>query len=95
MGITELPALFNEEVYKRGWELSTAQLPMKVGFVNHFGPVCPEGYGIGYIIKDDHINFNITSFRSHPDTDTLRFADAVKQALNDLRALGERAASAS
>ncbi|MFX6842473.1 choline/carnitine O-acyltransferase, partial [Acinetobacter baumannii] len=39
-GISELPALFGEEVYKRGWELSTAQLPMKVGFVNHFGAVC-------------------------------------------------------
>jgi carnitine O-acetyltransferase len=95
IGISELPALFNEEIYKRGWELSTAQLPMKVGFVNHFGPVCPEGYGIGYIIKDDHINANITSFRSHPRTDSALFADAVSRALGDLRALGERAASAS
>ncbi len=94
MAIAELPALFSEEVYKRGWELSTAQLPMKTGFVNHFGPVCPDGYGIGYIIKDDHINFNITSFRSHPHTDSSRFAEAVGQALQDVRALGERAASA-
>lgn len=95
MGIRELPRLFNEEVYKRGWELSTAQLPMKIGFVNHFGPVCPDGYGIGYVIKDDHININITSFRSHPKTDSSSFAAAVSQALRDLRALGERAQSAS
>ncbi len=94
MGIAELPALFNEEVYKRGWELSTAQLPMKTGFVNHFGPVCPEGYGIGYIIKDGHININITSFRSHPKTNSNRFAAAVAQALQDIRALGERVAAA-
>jgi carnitine O-acetyltransferase len=73
LGITALPALFGEEVYKRGWELSTAQVPTKVAFVNHFGPVCPEGYGIGYIIKDDHINFNITSFRSHPTSSPERW----------------------
>lgn len=90
-GISELPALFGEEVYKRGWELSTAQLPMKVGFVNHFGAVCPEGYGIGYIIKDDHINLNVTSYHSHPATDSGRFTDAVCQALRDIRSTGERA----
>lgn len=93
-GITQLPALFGEEIYKRGWELSTAQLPMKLGFVNHFGPVCPEGYGIGYIIKDDHINFCVTSFRSHPATDSARFVDVLFQALRDIRSVGERAQSA-
>ena len=89
-GIADLPALFSEEVYKRGWELSTAQLPMKVGFVNHFGPVTPEGYGIAYIIKDDHINLHVTSFKSHPMTDSGRYLEAIAKALDDIGALGQR-----
>lgn len=92
-GITDLPALFSEEVYKRGWELSTAQLPMKVGFVNHFGPVTPEGYGIAYIIKDDHINVHVTSFHSHPATDSASYLDAIAKALDDIGALCKRTAA--
>ncbi|MDX2287783.1 MAG: choline/carnitine O-acyltransferase [Hyphomicrobiaceae bacterium] len=86
-GVSELPALFRQEIYKRGWELSTAQLPMQVGFVNHFGAVCPEGYGIGYIIKNDHINLNVTSFRSCALTDSARFAGEVARAMRDMQAL--------
>lgn len=93
-GITNLPALFSEEVYQRGWELSTAQLPMKVGFVNHFGPVTPEGYGIAYIIKDDHINVHVTSFKSHPMTDSGKFLEAISKALDDIGALGKRIVAA-
>lgn len=89
-GQTELPRFFNQEIFKRGWELSTAQLPMKVGFVNHFGAVCPNGYGIGYIIKPDHININVTSFHSHPDTDSGRFLEEITRALEDMRTLLQR-----
>lgn len=93
MGCSELPALYSEEIYKRGWELSTAQLPMKLGFVNHFGAVCHEGYGIGYIIKDDHINFNVSSFRSHLATDSTRFLEAIYAALRDMSGLSEPSAA--
>lgn len=84
-GVSKLPSLFSQEIFNRGWELSTAQLPMQVGFVNHFGPVCPGGYGIGYIIKNDHININVTSFHSHPETDSSRFASEIVRALHDMR----------
>jgi carnitine O-acetyltransferase len=88
-GVTELPAFFSQEIFTRGWELSTAQLPMRVGFVNHFGAVCPQGYGIGYIIKNEHVNINVTSFRSHPETDSGRFLIEVTRALHDLRSILE------
>lgn len=88
-GVTELPRFFSQEIFTRGWELSTAQLAMRVGFVNHFGPVCPGGYGIGYIIKNDHVNINVTSFRSHPQTDSSRFLGEVTRAMHDLRAVLE------
>lgn len=86
IGISQLPRFFSQEIFTRGWELSTAQIPLRVGFVNHFGAVCPEGYGIGYIIKNDHININVTSFNSHPETDSSRFLSAIVQALHDTRA---------
>ncbi|MBU2580837.1 MAG: choline/carnitine O-acyltransferase [Alphaproteobacteria bacterium] len=88
-GLSELPGFFSQEIFTRGWELSTAQLPMQVGFVNHFGAVCPEGYGIGYIIKPDHININVTSFHSHPNTDSSRFLGEITRALHDMRAVLE------
>ncbi len=88
-GVSELPRFFSQEIFTRGWELSTAQLAMRVGFVNHFGPVCPGGYGIGYIIKNDHVNINVTSFRSHPQTDSSRFLGEITRAMHDLRALLE------
>ena len=94
-GITDIPKLFAEEIYTRGWELSTAQLPMKVGFVNHFGPVTPEGYGIAYIIKDDHINVHVTSFHSHPMTDSGKYLDAIAKALDDIGALCQRELAAA
>ncbi|MEO1281364.1 MAG: choline/carnitine O-acyltransferase [Pseudomonadota bacterium] len=84
-GIDDLPALFSEEVYTRGWELSTAQVPLKHGYVNHFGPVCADGYGIGYVIKNAQINFNITSWRSSDVTDTHAFAGDIVKAMRDLR----------
>ena len=88
-GVTELPRFFSQEIFTRSWELSTAQLAMRVGFVNHFGPVCPGGYGIGYIIKNDHVNINVTSFRSHPQTDSSRFLGEITRAMHDLRAVLE------
>ncbi|MCH9807193.1 MAG: choline/carnitine O-acyltransferase [Alphaproteobacteria bacterium] len=88
-GVNELPAFFSQEIFKRGWELSTAQLPMRVGFVNHFGPVCANGYGIGYIIKNDHVNLNVTSLRSHPDTDSSKYLGEISRAMHDLRSVFE------
>jgi len=94
-GITDLPALFGLEIHNRGWELSTAQLPMKVGFVNHFGPVCHSGYGIGYIIKNDHINLNITCNKDCAETHATRFADQIVTALQDMRVVLEQAQAAA
>ncbi|KAH9261555.1 hypothetical protein BASA81_000211 [Batrachochytrium salamandrivorans] len=42
-----------------------------------FGPVCPQGFGIGYIIKDDSIHFMITSKRRQ----TERYRDTLQVVL--------------
>ncbi len=81
------PRLFSLPIHTMPWELSTAQVPMAVAMINHFGPVCPQGYGIGYVVKNDTITMNITSFRAHPETDTQKFADAIVAAFHELSTL--------
>ncbi len=88
-GVTELPRLFGMEIHTRGWELTTAQVPVKTAFVNHFGPVMPDGYGIAYVIKDDTVDLSVSSFRASPATDTAKFTAAIQQAFRDMRALLE------
>ncbi|OQR93505.1 choline/Carnitine O-acyltransferase [Achlya hypogyna] len=51
-----------------------------------FGPVVPEGFGIGYIIKDDGIQFCAAS--KHRQTQ--RFLDTLKEYLLRVRALLEK-----
>ncbi len=81
--------IFAHEIWTRPWELSTAQLPMTGLWVNSFGPQAPNGYGIGYVIRDDSVTCNIASWRSHPETSSKRFADGVAQAMRDMKALLE------
>ena len=40
-----------------------------------FGPVVPDGYGIGYLIKNDGVQFCVSSFRRQ----TQRFIDLLKR----------------
>ncbi|MEM0984911.1 MAG: choline/carnitine O-acyltransferase [Pseudomonadota bacterium] len=88
-GITDLPALFGEEIYRRGWELSTAQVPLKTAFCNHFGPVMEDGYGVAYVVKPDELHFSVSSFRRSEKTDTAGFTIAIVQALHDVMAVFE------
>ena len=84
-GITELPALFDEPIFKLGWELTTAQVPLKSAFCNHFGPVMEDGYGVAYVVKPDELHFSVSSFRRSDKTDTAAFTEAIFKALHDIR----------
>ena len=86
-GISPLPELLEAPVYKQGWVLSTSQVPAKHCIVPGFGPVCEEGYGIGYCIKPDRIYLHVTANRSAPQTDAGELALALERALIDIRAL--------
>ena len=33
-----------------------------------FGAVCPKGYGIGYVVKDDWLDFSVSNYVRDPDT---------------------------
>jgi len=45
-----------------------------------FGPVVPDGFGIGYIIKDSRIQYSISSKHRQ----TKRFADGIRQTLLEI-----------
>lgn len=59
-----------------------------------FGPTVPDGYGVCYNPMDEHINIAITAFNSCEETNAAKFAQAVEDALLDMRALLEDAATA-
>ncbi|MCP3881796.1 MAG: choline/carnitine O-acyltransferase [Sulfitobacter sp.] len=94
-GILPLPALLEAPVFKQGWVLSTSQVPAKHNIVPGFGPVCEEGYGIGYCIKPDRIYLHVTAKRSAPKTDAGELATALERALIDMRLLFDAAAVTS
>ncbi|MEM9725866.1 MAG: choline/carnitine O-acyltransferase [Pseudomonadota bacterium] len=83
----EPPKVLTEEIFTRGWELTTAQIPVKSMMQNTFGPVMPSGYGIGYVIRGDDLSCSVVAHTSHPDTSAKRFAAAIRAALEDLRTL--------
>jgi len=74
---SDIPALFNDIGYDtlNATVLSTSNCGNPALLQFGFGPVTPEGYGIGYIIKDDSIHYCATS--KHRQTD--RFLLMLKQ----------------
>jgi carnitine O-acetyltransferase len=44
------------------WRLSTSNCGGKNAIQFGFGPVVPEGFGIGYVVHNDAATFSITSF---------------------------------
>eukprot|EP00042_Codosiga_hollandica_P023326 m.91320 g.91320 ORF g.91320 m.91320 type:complete len:137 (-) comp51139_c0_seq1:128-538(-) len=92
---------FLSEVLKVPWKLSTSQTPSqqttemdlrrnsnKITGGGGFGPVADDGYGVSYIVSgEDAIFFHITSKYSSKCTDSLRFAENVDKAMNDIRKL--------
>jgi hypothetical protein len=47
--------------------------------------VVPDGFGIGYMVDDDVIGCNVTSYASYSDVDG--FMDCLKSSLDDMFAV--------
>ena len=56
-----------------------------------FGPVVPDGFGIGYIIKDSRIMYSISSKHRQ----TVRYASTLESVLREMATLVEPASSCS
>ena len=83
----ETPRLLTQEIFTRGWELTTAQIPVKSLMQNTFGPVMHAGYGIGYVIRNNDVSCSIVAYNSHPGTSAKRFAQEIRKAMLELRDL--------
>uniref|UniRef100_A0A3Q2Q4P6 Carnitine O-acetyltransferase n=1 Tax=Fundulus heteroclitus TaxID=8078 RepID=A0A3Q2Q4P6_FUNHE len=87
--LTSMPELFMDTSYAvaHHFHLYTSQVGSKTDCVMCFGPTVPDGYGVCYNPMAEHINIAITAFNSCEDTNAANFAQAVKTALLDMRAL--------
>lgn len=99
----ELDSPFLKEVLSEPWRLSTSQTPhgqtSKLDLAKNpkwisagggFGPVADDGYGVSYIVAgEDLLFFHISSKKSSPETDSLRFSRQIERALADLKNLFE------
>jgi carnitine O-acetyltransferase len=59
----ELPDLFKDPAFKKSshWTMSTSHCGSSALTLFGFGPVVNDGFGIGYMIKNYSIHFNVTS----------------------------------
>lgn len=66
------------------------KVPSKTDCVMCFGPVVPNGYGVCYNPMNDHINFALSSFNTCKETNAGLLAQAVTDALLDMRRVLEQ-----
>uniref|UniRef100_A0A8C3ABD4 Carnitine O-acetyltransferase n=1 Tax=Cyclopterus lumpus TaxID=8103 RepID=A0A8C3ABD4_CYCLU len=94
--LTSMPEIFMDTSFAvaQHYNLSTSQVGSKTDCVMCFGPMVPDGYGVCYNPMDEHINIAITAFNSCDETNAAKFAQAVEDALLDMRALLEDTATA-
>uniref|UniRef100_A0A3B4XH26 Carnitine O-acetyltransferase n=1 Tax=Seriola lalandi dorsalis TaxID=1841481 RepID=A0A3B4XH26_SERLL len=94
--LTSMPEIFMDTSFAvaQHYNLSTSQVGSKTDCVMCFGPMVPDGYGVCYNPMDEHINIAITAFNSCEETNAAKFAQAVEDALLDMRALLEDTATA-
>ncbi|XP_036384440.1 carnitine O-acetyltransferase-like isoform X2 [Megalops cyprinoides] len=90
--LASMPEIFMDTAYAVAmhYNLSTSQVPAKTDCVMCFGPVVPDGYGVCYNPMEEHINFAVSAFNSCEETDAARLAQALQDALVDMRDLLEQ-----
>lgn len=88
-----VPDVLKDAAYTKAlhYRLSTSQVPSQTDCVMCFGPVVPNGYGVCYNPMNDHINFAVSAFNSCKETAAAQLAQAVVDALLDMRTLLEQA----
>ncbi|CAG7833590.1 unnamed protein product [Allacma fusca] len=86
---------FLNEALSRPWLLSTSQTSMAQTKLKPtlcpgggFGPVSEDGYGVSYIFcGETSLFFHVTSNKASVRTDSVKFAEEITRALNDIRAM--------
>ncbi|KEG10815.1 putative choline/carnitine O-acetyltransferase [Trypanosoma grayi] len=78
-----LPELFTDKCFHRSatWLMSTSHCGSSALDAFGFGPVVGSGFGIGYMVKANSIDFVITSKCTHPFTSVSVFASMLQSSL--------------
>ena len=79
----DLPTLFTDAAFSKSsrWRLSTSHCGSTSLQLFGFGPVVPDGYGLGYMIKNDSISVCVTSNSAHPQGSSSLFARVLESTL--------------
>jgi len=74
--------IFEDPSFSRAnhWQLSTSMLSSELFEAWGFGEVVPDGFGVGYMVNNNQINFVITSLRLGSD----KLASLIQQSIHDL-----------
>ncbi|CAE1255869.1 CPT2 [Acanthosepion pharaonis] len=80
----KLPSLFADPHYKliNHIILSTSTLSSADYEFGGFAPVVPNGFGIGYVIEDDRLGYNITAYKDQQNCSDM--IAALKESLNNI-----------
>eukprot|EP00162_Nutomonas_longa_P006293 comp16869_c0_seq1/m.27530 comp16869_c0_seq1/g.27530 ORF comp16869_c0_seq1/g.27530 comp16869_c0_seq1/m.27530 type:complete len:659 (+) comp16869_c0_seq1:3-1979(+) len=80
----QLPDIFLDPIYARMGHniLSTSTLQVPILSGGGFGPVVADGFGIGYMVRDNDFGFVVSSYGGKQDTEV--FVDSVEKSLNEL-----------
>ena len=86
---SKLPDMFLDAPYSQAstWRLSTSNPSAAWNEVFNFGPVCADGYGVGYLVHHDQLLFNVTAFKTSNETDADELANAIRDSLTSIRTL--------
>eukprot|EP01116_Phalansterium_solitarium_P011813 TRINITY_DN27609_c0_g1_i1.p1 TRINITY_DN27609_c0_g1~~TRINITY_DN27609_c0_g1_i1.p1 ORF type:complete len:752 (-),score=261.05 TRINITY_DN27609_c0_g1_i1:208-2463(-) len=85
----EKPAIFQDPAYRKSshWNLSTSHCGSATLALFGFGPVVPDGFGIGYMIKNNEIDFNVTAKYPNGCTSSAIFVALLELSLLEMRAV--------
>ncbi|KAH9599373.1 Choline/carnitine acyltransferase domain [Trypanosoma melophagium] len=78
-----IPELFEAPIFKRSahWNMSTSHCGSSSLSLFGFGPVVGDGFGIGYMIKNDHVDICVTSKYSQPYASSQVFTTLLRSSL--------------
>lgn len=84
----QMPTLFTDPIFSRYFRsvMSTSNCGSTALDSFAFGPVCSDGLGLGYMIKNNDIPITVTSFTRHSND----FKNELNKALTDIRDLVEK-----
>jgi len=83
------PPIFTDPAYKKSshWFMSTSHCGSSSLSLFGFGPVVSDGFGIGYMIKNNSIHFNVTSKFTGDMTSAAAFTKLLFESLCHLQAI--------